>query len=96
MNHIQPLAPAVPVAALAPQPHGAAAWRGAGALLLAGLLLLGLLFRAEILAAVTVWDESTAYNHCWLVLPIAGWLVLSAAGKPIPFFWLGTASADCT
>ena len=46
MNHIQPLAPAVPVAAPAPPPHWAAAWRGAGALLLAGLLLLGLLFRA--------------------------------------------------
>jgi cytochrome b561 len=30
------------------------------------------------------------------IMPIAGWLVLSAAGKPIPFFWLGTASADCT
>ena len=93
MNHIQPLAPAVPVAAPAPPPHWAAAWRGAGALLLAGLLLLGLLFRAEILAAVTVWDESTAYNHCWLVLPIAGWLAWNRRHRlapllPQPLPWL--------
>lgn len=42
--------------------------------LAAGLLLLGLVFHQEVAAAVTVWSTSTAYNHCFLVLPIAGWL----------------------
>ena len=42
--------------------------------LLLGLLLLGLVFRPEILAALSVWSGSTAYNHCFLVLPIAIWL----------------------
>ncbi|MBU8536714.1 exosortase A [Falsiroseomonas tokyonensis] len=39
-----------------------------------GLLALGLLFRAEVEAAVATWDRSAAYGHCWLVLPIAAWL----------------------
>ena len=39
-----------------------------------GLLALGLLFQAEIAAAVATWDRSATYNHCWLVLPIAIWL----------------------
>jgi exosortase A len=41
---------------------------------LAGLACLGLLFHAEIAAAVGVWQDSTAYSHCFLVLPIALWL----------------------
>ena len=42
--------------------------------LLAGLICLGLLFHAEAVAAVGVWIDSTAYSHCFLVLPIALWL----------------------
>jgi exosortase A len=42
-----------------------------------GLLVLGLLFRVEIAAAVATWDRSAAYTHCWLVLPIAAWLAWS-------------------
>ncbi len=34
-------------------------------------LVLGLLFHAEIAAAVHVWNTSTAYGHCWLIVPIA-------------------------
>lgn len=45
-----------------------------GLALAAGLACLGLLFRAEIVAAVGVWQASTAYSHCFLVLPIALWL----------------------
>jgi len=41
----------------------------------AGLIVLGLLFHLEIAAAVTVWISSTAYNHCFLVLPIVAYLV---------------------
>ena len=39
-----------------------------------GLAAWGLLFAPEAAAAVAVWTSSTAYNHCWLVLPIALWL----------------------
>jgi exosortase A len=43
--------------------------------LASGLLLLGLLFRSEIVAAVRVWNDSTAYNHCFLIIPIVAYLV---------------------
>ncbi len=39
-----------------------------------GLPLLGLLFADEVAAAVRVWFASTAYNHCFLVIPIALYL----------------------
>lgn len=44
------------------------------AILALGLLALGWVFRAEGVAAVTVWESSAAYNHGWLVLPVALWL----------------------
>jgi exosortase A len=40
-----------------------------------GMMVLGIIFLAEVVAAVTVWMESTAYNHCFLVLPIVVYLV---------------------
>jgi exosortase A len=40
-----------------------------------GLLLLGALFNSEVVAAVQTWDASTAYNHCFLVIPIALYLL---------------------
>jgi exosortase A len=42
--------------------------------LAAGLLLLGALFNREVAAAIRTWDDSTAYNHCFLVIPIAIYL----------------------
>ncbi len=60
---------------LARPPRGR--WTGllrAGAMLLPATALLLWLFRPEAAAAVAVWRESTAYNHCILVLPIALWL----------------------
>ncbi|MDA8248073.1 MAG: hypothetical protein M0Z28_02750, partial [Rhodospirillales bacterium] len=33
-----------------------------------------LLFHAEAAAALATWIDSTAYNHCFFVLPIALWL----------------------
>jgi len=42
--------------------------------LLAAIACLAALFHQEIAAAVTVWLGSTAYNHCFFVLPIAAWL----------------------
>ena len=45
-------------------------------LALLGLSLLALLslFHTEVLATLKVWSESTAFDHCYLVLPIAAWL----------------------
>jgi exosortase A len=45
------------------------------AALAAGTLLFGLLFLPECRAAVGVWLVSTAYGHCFLVLPMAAYLV---------------------
>jgi glycosyltransferase involved in cell wall biosynthesis len=36
--------------------------------------VLGLLFHEEAMSAVKVWNDSTAYSHCWFVLPIALYL----------------------
>ena len=43
--------------------------------LVAGLLVLGWVFRAEASAAEDVWEASAAYAHCFAVVPIAAWLV---------------------
>ena len=40
-----------------------------------GLIALGLLFHTEVIAAVSIWDTSTAYNHCFLVIPIVLYLL---------------------
>jgi exosortase A len=40
----------------------------------AGLLILAIGFNREVTAAVSVWKSSTAYGHCFLVLPIALYL----------------------
>jgi len=45
------------------------------------LAVLAALFAGEIAAAVRVWSTSTAYGHCWLVLPIALWLVYERRGE---------------
>ena len=54
------------------------AWRRLGGVatgLSAGLLVLGLAFHTEIAAAIAVWISSTAYNHCFLILPITAYLI---------------------
>ena len=58
----------------------------------AGLLVLCALFHQEIAAAAQVWSTSTAYGHCWLVIPIAGWLLwerraVARAIPPLPTAW---------
>ena len=40
-----------------------------------GVVALGLLFHAEVASAVYVWSISTAYNHCFLVIPIVLYLL---------------------
>jgi len=42
--------------------------------LLLGLVVLGLVFHEEVGAAVFVWYDSTAYSHCFFVIPIAAYL----------------------
>jgi exosortase A len=56
------------------------------------LAVLAALFAGEIGAATRVWSTSTAYGHCWLVLPIAVWLIYErrtdAASVPAaPVYW---------
>jgi exosortase A len=68
--------------------------------LLLGLAGFAALFRTEIAAAVQVWFASTAYSHCFFVLPIAGWLVwdrrTAARGlRPLPTAWPALAVLPC-
>ena len=57
------------------------AWRSGSAIVVsAGLIALGLLFHSEVVAAVTVWQDSTAYNHCFLVIPIVLYLIWDRRG----------------
>lgn len=55
--------------------------------LMLGLLALGALFHVEAGAAVQVWIDSTAYGHCFLVLPMALYLAwdrrASLVGVPL-------------
>ena len=66
-------------------------WRHVGVPLGLGLLLLGVVFKGEIAAAIRTWIQSTAYNHCFLVLPIAAFLwwerradIVGLTAKPMP------------
>lgn len=46
-----------------------------------GLVVLALVFLPECRAAIKVWSESTAYGHCYLVAPIAGYLAWDRRGS---------------
>ena len=54
---------------------GAAPWRVLGAALLLASLAFGGMFWREIVGAWRVWVASPTYNHCFLVLPIALYLI---------------------
>ena len=67
----------------------------AGALTLAAAALLLAAYAPEVEAAVATWARSTAYGHCFLVLPVAAWLAwerrdaLAQAGiRPARWAWL--------
>jgi exosortase A len=52
----------------------------------------GFAFQREVVGAVKVWTESTAYNHCFLVLPLVAVLLWSrrdiiATLRPRPAVW---------
>ena len=50
-------------------------WAVAIAAVALGALAFGYAFRLEVVSAVRVWNESTAYNHCFLILPISAYLI---------------------
>ena len=50
----------------------------------AGLAVMAALFSPEIGAALTVWSQSTAFGHCYLVLPIALWLAWERRALLLP------------
>jgi exosortase A len=76
-------------------PAAAGRWdalRPAVPILAAGVVAWALLFRPEIGRAVQTWNASTAYGHCWFVLPIALYLAwdrrAAAVGlAPRPILW---------
>jgi exosortase A len=80
----QTIAPPAPASGAA---RDALGHRPALAAILIGLACLGVVFRPEIAAATRVWSESTAYNHCYLIIPIALYLAWERrhrlAGLPV-------------
>jgi exosortase A len=67
-------------------------WPAAVALIGLSALVFGAVFRHDVAAAVRVWIESTAYNHCFLILPLIGFLLWErratiASITPAPAFW---------
>ena len=65
--------------------------------LLAGVAVLLAAFQEESRAAVQVWIDSTAYGHCFFVVPIALFLAwerrFEAAAEPVrPLPWLALAA----
>lgn len=65
------------------------AWRLPLLVLAAGLAAWGVIFTAEAVHAVRIWESSAAYNHGWLILPIAVWLAWErrhrlALLRPVP------------
>jgi exosortase A len=80
-------------------PDLAAAWRSQRGVAIAlglGAVALGLVFNVEIIAAIRTWMDSTAYNHCFLVIPIAAYLawdrrdkLRGLAASPLPLAVLG-------
>ncbi len=64
-----------PVLADAPSTAVYLDWSKSLTTLALGLLLLGGPFNTEVVTAVQTWDASTAYNHCFLIIPITLFLV---------------------
>ena len=67
-------------------------WVPAAILIVLAAIVFGFAFSHDILNAVRVRIASTAYNHCFLVLPLIGFLLwerrsLFSAVSPSPSFW---------
>jgi exosortase A len=66
--------------------------RSAWLAIVLGVAVLAAAFWQETIAAVSVWESSTAYGHCFLVLPIVLWLLwerrdIFQALPPRPALW---------
>ena len=77
-----------------------AALRSPLVVLLGGLAVLGYAFAAEGVAAWRVWNDSTAYSHCFFVLPIALYLAwdrrAEALAEPVrPLPWAALLALPC-
>ena len=67
-------------------------WRPALILIGIASIVFGIAFPQEIIGAVRVWIDSTAYNHCFLVLPLVGFLLwerraVISSVSPRPALW---------
>src|SRR6202047_997169 len=67
-------------------------WRPAMAAIAIASVVFGIVFRNEVTGAVQVWIDSTAYNHCFLILPLIGFLLwerraVIASISPRPAVW---------
>ncbi len=85
--------PSPPIIAVSHPASSRRDWAIAGAALIIGLCSFGLVFGPEIETAVFVWINSDAYNHCFLVLPVAAYLAWErrqavAATTPRPTLWI--------
>ncbi len=68
------------------------AWAPALVSIAMACAVFGLAFQREIVGAVRVWSESTAYNHCFLILPLVAALLWNrreaiALLRPSPTPW---------
>ena len=67
-------------------------WRPALAVIAVASLVFAVVFQREVVGAVQVWIDSTAYNHCFLILPLIGFLLwekraVIASVSPRPALW---------
>jgi exosortase A len=92
VSHSAPLAEPPPASTRDAAQSG---WTAAIVLLVAGVIGLGFLFQREVASAVRIWETNEAYNHCWLIIPIAAWLAWSRRQRlvglqpsPTPLFAL--------
>lgn len=77
-----------PVAGVAVAPG----WRPALLFIGIATVVFGIVFQREIAGAVQVWIESTAYTHCFLIIPLVGFLLwerraVIAMVSPSPTLW---------
>jgi exosortase A len=78
-------APAAPLAV-------AAGWRSAAVTIAFAVVGFGVVFHHEARVAFDTWIGTTAYNHCFLILPLIGFLLwerraIFAVVSPQPAFW---------
>lgn len=67
-------------------------WRPALVFIGIAALVFGIVFQREVAGAVQVWIESTAYTHCFLIIPLVGFLLwerraVIASVSPSPTLW---------